>query len=79
MFAAILASLLFTFAVAALAAKSRRAELVMVPLLDILQSVPVLGFLSFTVVFFMRPVPGQRARAPSARRSSRSSPARPGT
>ena len=49
MFAAMVASLVFTFAFATLAAKSRKAELVIVPVLDILQSVPVLGFLSFTV------------------------------
>ena len=59
MLAAILASLLFTLTYGALAAKSRRAELVLVPLLDILQSVPVLGFLSFTVVGFMALVPGR--------------------
>jgi NitT/TauT family transport system permease protein len=53
MFAAIIASLLFTFVVATLAAKSRKAGLVIVPALDILQSVPVLGFLTFTVTFFM--------------------------
>ena len=53
MFAALLASLVFTFVVATLAAKSRKAELVIVPALDILQSVPVLGFLTFTVTFFM--------------------------
>lgn len=53
MFAAIAASLVFTFVVATLAAKSRRAELVILPALDILQSVPVLGFLTFTVVFFI--------------------------
>ena len=53
MFAAIFASLLFTFIVATLAAKSRKAELVIIPMLDILQSVPVLGFLTFTVTFFM--------------------------
>jgi NitT/TauT family transport system permease protein len=58
MFAAILVSLLFTFVVATLAAKSRKAELVIVPALDILQSVPVLGFLTFTVVFFLRLFPG---------------------
>ena len=39
MFAAIIASLIFTFVVATLAAKSRRAELVIIPALDILQSV----------------------------------------
>jgi NitT/TauT family transport system permease protein len=53
MFAALGASLLFTFGVATLAAKSRKAELVIVPALDILQSVAVLGFLTFTVTFFM--------------------------
>lgn len=59
MLAAIVASLIFTFAYGALAAKSRRAEMVLIPLLDILQSVPVLGFLSFTVVGFMALFPGQ--------------------
>jgi NitT/TauT family transport system permease protein len=53
MFAAIFASLIFTFVVATLAAKSKKAELIIVPALDILQSVPVLGFLSFTVTFFI--------------------------
>ena len=58
MFAAITASLLFTFVVATVAAKSRKAELIIVPALDILQSVPVLGFLTFTVTFFMGLFPG---------------------
>lgn len=58
MFAAILASLLFTFTYATWAAKSRRAEIVLIPLLDVLQSVPVLGFLSFTVTFFLGLFPG---------------------
>ena len=59
MLAAMMAALLFTFAFGALAAKSRRAEMVLIPLLDILQSVPVLGFLSFTVTGFMALFPGQ--------------------
>src|SRR5262245_50367342 len=66
MFAAILASLLFTFTVATLAAKNRKAELVIVPALDILQSVPVLGFLTFTVVLFMRAFPGSQLGAECA-------------
>src|SRR5499427_7144740 len=66
MFAAILASLLFTFVVATLAAKSRKAELVIVPALDILQSVPVLGFLTFTVVFFIGLFPGSELGAECA-------------
>eukprot|EP01037_Dinobryon_pediforme_P015491 gene15491-15635_t len=53
MFAALFFSFIFTFCYATLAAKSRRAELVLIPLLDVLQSVPVLGFLSFTVTFFL--------------------------
>jgi NitT/TauT family transport system permease protein len=59
MFAALFFSLLFTFVVATLAAKSKKAELVIVPALDILQSVPVLGFLTFTVTFFMGLFPGR--------------------
>jgi len=59
MLAAIVCSLIFTFLYAALAAKSRRAEMVMIPMLDILQSVPILGFLTFTVVFFMNLFPGR--------------------
>jgi NitT/TauT family transport system permease protein len=59
MFAALLASLIFTLTFATAAAKSRRAGLVLIPLLDILQSVPILGFLSFTVVFFMSLFPGR--------------------
>src|SRR5690242_5274755 len=66
MFAAIVASLLFTFTVATLAAKSRKAELVIVPALDILQSVLVLGFLTFTVVLFLRLFPGNQLGAECA-------------
>src|SRR5580698_1596555 len=58
MFAALAASLIFTFTYATLAAKSRRAEMVLIPILDILQSVPILGFLSFTVTFFLGLFPG---------------------
>ena len=60
MFAALAASLVFTFTVATLAAKSRKAELLIIPALDILQSVPILGFLTFTVTFFMGLFPGRQ-------------------
>lgn len=53
MFAALAASTLFTLVVATAAARSRRAGQIIVPALDILQSVPILGFLTFTVTFFM--------------------------
>ncbi|MBV8920192.1 ABC transporter permease [Bradyrhizobium sp.] len=58
MLLAIICSTIFTFVYSAIAAKSRRAEMVMIPLLDILQSVPILGFLTFTVVFFLNLFPG---------------------
>jgi NitT/TauT family transport system permease protein len=58
MLAALIASLTFTFTYATLAAKSRRAEMVLIPLLDVLQSVPVLGYLSFTVLFLVSLFPG---------------------
>jgi NitT/TauT family transport system permease protein len=60
MLAALIASTLFTFTYATLAAKSRRAERVLIPLLDVLQSVPVLGYLSFSVVFFLALVPNNQ-------------------
>ncbi len=59
MLLAIVCSIIFTLCYATLAAKSRRAEMVLIPLLDILQSVPILGFLTFTVVFFLNLFPGQ--------------------
>ncbi|HVW68097.1 MAG TPA: ABC transporter permease subunit [Steroidobacteraceae bacterium] len=65
MLIAMLASLLFTFTYATLAAKSRRAEVVLVPLLDILQSLPILGF-SITIVFFLSLTPGKVAGAEMA-------------
>jgi NitT/TauT family transport system permease protein len=59
MFLALGLSLAFTLSYATWAAKSPRAARVLVPLLDILQSVPILGFISITVVFFMSLAPGR--------------------
>jgi NitT/TauT family transport system permease protein len=59
MLAGIVFSLIFTFVYGSLAVKSRRAEVVLVPLLDILQSVPVMSFLAFTTAFFVSLFPGQ--------------------
>jgi NitT/TauT family transport system permease protein len=52
-------SLLFTFTYATWAAKSERAGALLVPVLDILQSVPILSFISVTYVFFMSLAPGE--------------------
>lgn len=49
-FAAYAISLLFTLVYGYIAAYNRRAEKIMVPLLDILQSIPVLGFLPGLVI-----------------------------
>jgi NitT/TauT family transport system permease protein len=56
---ALVASLVFSLAYAALAAKNRQAEKVLIPLLDVLQSVPILGFLSITVTGFIALFPGR--------------------
>jgi NitT/TauT family transport system permease protein len=53
------ASLIFTFTYATWAAKSPRAGSLLIPMLDILQSVPILGFISITVVFFLSLAPGR--------------------
>lgn len=58
MFIAYGLSLAFTFVFGSLAAHNRRAEKVILPLIDILQSVPVLGFLAVTVNGFMALFPG---------------------
>ena len=59
MAAALVASLVFSLGYAALAAKSRQAEKILIPVLDILQSVPILGFLSITVTGFIALFPGR--------------------
>ncbi|WP_216902386.1 ABC transporter permease [Nocardia alni] len=58
MFIALIISTLFTFVYSIAAARLRRARLVMLPILDILQSVPILGFLSVTVTAFIALFPG---------------------
>ncbi len=58
MFTALGFSLLFSFVFAAVAAKYRAAEKVMIPLLDILQSVPILGFQAIAIAPFIAFFPG---------------------
>jgi NitT/TauT family transport system permease protein len=59
MLIAMAASLVFTFSYATLAAKSARAGMLLIPLLDILQSVPPLGFLAIVMAFFLALAPGE--------------------
>jgi NitT/TauT family transport system permease protein len=56
---ALVASLIFSLVYAAVAAKSRQGEKILIPILDILQSVPILGFLSITVTGFIALFPGR--------------------
>ncbi|HEY7629778.1 MAG TPA: ABC transporter permease subunit [Thermoleophilaceae bacterium] len=58
MFIALAIALVFTLSYGYAAARSRRAEKVLIPLLDVLQSVPVLAFLSVTVTGFIALFPG---------------------
>ncbi|HRD69338.1 MAG TPA: ABC transporter permease subunit [Legionella sp.] len=57
LFIALIFSIVFTFVVGALAAKNRRAEQIIIPAIDILQSIPVLSFLSITVTGFIHLFP----------------------
>jgi NitT/TauT family transport system permease protein len=58
MFIALAASMVFSCVFATLTVKYKVAEKILVPLLDILQSIPVLGFLSITVTMFIAMFPG---------------------
>jgi NitT/TauT family transport system permease protein len=60
MFAALALSVVFTFVYATAAARLRRAEKLLLPVLDILQSVPILGFLSVTITGFIALFPGSQ-------------------
>ncbi|HET7032587.1 MAG TPA: ABC transporter permease subunit [Casimicrobiaceae bacterium] len=58
MFLALAASVVFSCVFAVLTTRYKLAERTLVPLLDILQSIPVLGFLSITVTAFIALFPG---------------------
>jgi NitT/TauT family transport system permease protein len=58
MFIALAFSVFFSYAFAILVTRSRAAEKILVPTLDILQSIPILGFLSITVTGFIALFPG---------------------
>lgn len=58
MLAALALSLAFTLVYASLAAKVPALERVLIPFLDVLQSIPILGFLSITVTGFIALFPG---------------------
>lgn len=60
MFVALVLSVGFTFGYATAAARLRRTEKILLPALDILQSVPVLGFLSVTITGFIALFPGSQ-------------------
>jgi NitT/TauT family transport system permease protein len=56
---ALVIALIFSLAYAAAAAKSRQAEKILIPMLDILQSVPILGFEAIAAVPFIALFPGR--------------------
>lgn len=58
MLIAMMFSLLFTFTIGTLAAKNRHAERIIIACIDVMQSVPVLAFLSVTVSGFIALFPG---------------------
>lgn len=58
MLIALLCSLLFTFTFGTFAAKNERASRIIIPTIDILQSVPILGYLSLVIPLFIALFPG---------------------
>lgn len=58
MLIALFFSLLFTFIFGTWAAKSNRAGRIIIPIIDVLQSVPILGYLSLAVPTFIALFPG---------------------
>ncbi|MBT4963147.1 MAG: ABC transporter permease subunit [Francisellaceae bacterium] len=58
MFIALIFSLIATFTLAPLAAWNRHAERIIIPAIDILQSIPILGMLSISVIAFIKIFPG---------------------
>mgnify|MGYP005609721103 FL=1 len=60
MFAGLVCSYAFALAFGYWAAHSQKAERLLIPALDVLQSVPVLGFLSITVTGFLALFPGSQ-------------------
>jgi NitT/TauT family transport system permease protein len=59
MFAALACALVFTCVFAVVATRWRAAEKVLVPLLDVLQSVPILGFQAIAIAPFIALFPGR--------------------
>jgi NitT/TauT family transport system permease protein len=57
MFIALFISLVFTLVYGTAAARLRRAEKVLVPILDVLQSIPILVFLPIALTFFIKLFP----------------------
>lgn len=58
MLIAMVCSLLFTVIFGTLAAKNKQAERIIIPMIDILQSIPVLGFMTISITPFMYLFPG---------------------
>jgi len=59
MLLALLASIVFSLAIGILAARNRRAESVIIPLLDVFQSIPILGFFPIVILGVIDLLPGQ--------------------
>ena len=67
-------SILFALAVGVVAARNRKAEAVILPLLDIFQSIPILGFFPFVIIAIYGLIPNMiGANLASAREDEKGS------
>ncbi len=59
MIVALILSILFSLAIGIVAARNKRAEAVIIPLLDVFQSIPILGFFPIVVLGVVNVIPGE--------------------
>ncbi len=59
MLIALVLSILFSLAIGITAARNKRAEAVIIPLLDVFQSIPILGFFPIVILAVVNVIPGQ--------------------
>ncbi len=59
MIVALILSILFSLAIGITAARNKRAEAIIIPVLDVFQSIPILGFFPIVILGVVNIIPGQ--------------------
>jgi len=59
MLVALILSILFSLSIGIVAARNKRAEAIIIPLLDVFQSIPILGFFPIVILAVVNVIPGE--------------------